>query len=680
VPPGSLHAAIKDERPVLLIGPTSLPSGVKSSGLWGKAKLETASLNEFLAYRGDKLLEKLKVGYYQSIWIEVPKSTEIKHSSYAYWTKINIALEAAHQNNTAVLLCTDDADRAHATRAASIASNHKLHATDHHWCFWGIHRGDIISKKKSRVYTSSHITLTDHPCVCSRKPNDVSSDTEVCAESGWGFWAHVRFARHISASINLNASSALPRDQLSHARKGNDACAHAVVDDRARGAYPLNARGASSSEVALNVPDSQGTNLSSNVGHTATCLSSNVDRPQNNTIKPEPPPGLAHTSVSAFPTDSKEKERNKKNELKAQGIDTKALVKKQKKYVEPHYDDCGDDLSSITTELYAGESSSSDEPPWSELEDSSDDDDIGHCMTNTFMCGTCDGDDGAIPHITDTSAYHAADFDELVAFLTSAGPGMDIVELCGGEGRSSKVAVRRHLSIGNNFDIVTGTDLNDPVQQRKVLNYINSNNVLVAIMAPTCAPFGPISSLMKANDPAAWERSYAKAAPHGRFCGQVALNQLKKGRHFINEQPFPSKLYLEHPWPEVLQHNKTRRIVWDRCQTGCRGPSGRPARKRSCMITSHATLSKPFENHICPGRHIHDDLGHENCKFPNLPDDANPYPEYPGCCARVGRDYPRHLMEPGACRYADKQMKPTQLFRNFGRRGPRGGGKRRKRE
>ena len=566
-----MRAAAKDLRPVLLIGPPSLPSGFRHSGPWGKEKLESINAHEFLDYKGDKTLNKLKTGYYQSIWIEVPRANDIKHSSYAFWHKLAITLDVAHQNNTAVVVCTDDADRPSITRIDSLAAKYHMLSTEHHWCFWGIHRGDNISKKKTKVYTTSHITLSDHPCICSGKPA-VSSDTEMCAESGWGFWAHARFARHISASINLNltTSTALPSGL--------------------------------STDAALNVPDSQDfeTHLSSNAGGSTQ-------------IPPEPPPGLSHTTVSAYPTDSKEKERNKKNELKAQGIDTKALVKKQKKYIEPHFDDCGDDLSSITTELYAELSSSSDEPPWDELEASSDEDDIGHTMTNTFMCGTWDGDDGAIPLFTD-SAYQAQDLDELLAYLESSGPGLDIVELCGGEGRSSKVAVRRHLGVGNNFDIVTGTDLNDPVQQRKVLKYINTNNVLVAIMAPTCAPFGPISSMMKANDPAAWERSYARAAPHGRFCGEVALNQLKKGRHFINEQPFPSKLYLEEPWPQVLQHPNTRRIVWDRCQTGCRGPSGKPARKRSCMIASHEALTKPFENHICPGRHIHDNLEHGRSK------------------------------------------------------------------
>ena len=49
--------------------------------------------------------------------------------------------------------------------------------------------------------------------------------------------------------------------------------------------------------------------------------------------------------VSAFPTASKEKERNRRNKMKAEGQEI--VVKKKKFKVEDHYDDCGDDLSSL---------------------------------------------------------------------------------------------------------------------------------------------------------------------------------------------------------------------------------------------------------------------------------------------------------------------------------------------
>ena len=54
----------------------------------------------------------------------------------------------------------------------------------------------------------------------------------------------------------------------------------------------------------------------------------------------------------SFPTDSKERQKAKEKEIKAQGI--VRVPKKVPKYVEPHFDDCGDDIRSLkdTTEAF----------------------------------------------------------------------------------------------------------------------------------------------------------------------------------------------------------------------------------------------------------------------------------------------------------------------------------------
>ena len=63
-----------------------------------------------------------------------------------------------------------------------------------------------------------------------------------------------------------------------------------------------------------------------------------------------PPPGLEEVSEQAiaFPTDSKERRKAREKEAKEAG--TPLEVKKIKKHVEEHYDDCGEDLSSLGTE------------------------------------------------------------------------------------------------------------------------------------------------------------------------------------------------------------------------------------------------------------------------------------------------------------------------------------------
>ena len=50
-------------------------------------------------------------------------------------------------------------------------------------------------------------------------------------------------------------------------------------------------------------------------------------------------------STEAFPTDSKEREKNRRKQQKAAGVEH--VVKKRKKVMEDHHDDCGEDLSSL---------------------------------------------------------------------------------------------------------------------------------------------------------------------------------------------------------------------------------------------------------------------------------------------------------------------------------------------
>ena len=45
-------------------------------------------------------------------------------------------------------------------------------------------------------------------------------------------------------------------------------------------------------------------------------------------------------------------------------------------------------------------------------------------------------------------------------------------ELCGGLARPARVAIRRRLKAGENFDLVTDCDLGTPMEQSRVLLYI----------------------------------------------------------------------------------------------------------------------------------------------------------------------------------------------------------------
>ena len=83
---------------------------------------------------------------------------------------------------------------------------------------------------------------------------------------------------------------------------------------------------------------------------------------------------------------------------------------------------------------------------------------------------------------------------QLMYYLDELEDGIDLVEICGGEGRTNTIAIRRHLKVGENFDLVTSWDLNKPSDQDDVLKYFKKYRPLVAIMGPTCKPFRKLAN------------------------------------------------------------------------------------------------------------------------------------------------------------------------------------------
>ena len=66
---------------------------------------------------------------------------------------------------------------------------------------------------------------------------------------------------------------------------------------------------------------------------------------------------------------------------------------------------------------------------------------------------------------------------------------LDIVEICGGEARTSQIALRTFgMSVGPNFDIVANYDLHDRTTLRKVCSFLFHRDVLCYVMAPMSTP------------------------------------------------------------------------------------------------------------------------------------------------------------------------------------------------
>ena len=87
-------------------------------------------------------------------------------------------------------------------------------------------------------------------------------------------------------------------------------------------------------------------------------------------------------------------------------------------------------------------------------------------------------------------------------------------------------------------------------------------------------------------NPDAQKASYADAALRGRSCGQLALAQIELGVIIANEQPAPSWLYAELPWPAVLGHEDADKRAFDGCKPSLRDRHGGMSQKTIGLVSN----------------------------------------------------------------------------------------------
>ena len=294
-------------------------------------------------------------------------------------------------------------------------------------------------------------------------------------------------------------------------------------------------------------------------------------------------------ATAAYPTEAREREKQRKQ--------SGHVAKKRMQQVEDHFDDLGDDLSGLGGDLALHTADTYVEELEPDFLAEKIEPEVGGLLALHFRGSA------ALPDLP--SVFIARNLDEACSALLAAGPGVDIAEFCGGAARSTTVAIRRNLVGGRNFDLVTHVDLGHPSTQQEALRYLDENVVLVLVMAPSCRAFGPPSHVNYVVNHATWRTHYDEDAPHVRFCGKAALHQLHQGRHFFVEQPSPTWLFHEPPWPTVCQHPQVKAECIDQCMVGLVNQRGERIRKPTVLVASHPALLEPFAGLRCSGRHLH---------------------------------------------------------------------------
>ena len=302
------------------------------------------------------------------------------------------------------------------------------------------------------------------------------------------------------------------------------------------------------------------------------------------------------TSNISYPTESAIRQKQRK-------ADGHVSVPR-KKTVEQHQDDCGTSLSSIVEYTHSSLDQYEDDDKSYHMIDA-----VSQMFSNAranFYGSECED----VP-----SYWHQFGVMTMEeAFVTRSSlpvdDGLDAIELFGGKGQTIMLLAKYHgMKTGINFELLAGIDLQKESDIRFLHAYVDRNKPKVTIMAPPCKGYSKWGHLNKRINYEAWIESRKLSVPLARLSGDIAIKQVKAGRHYLVEQPQGSGLYQEPQWKEL--ESSAHKVILDQCMVGLamqKSPHW-PVRKTTEIWASDERLVMYLQNLRCDGSHPHAHIG-----------------------------------------------------------------------
>ena len=155
----------------------------------------------------------------------------------------------------------------------------------------------------------------------------------------------------------------------------------------------------------------------------------------------------------------------------------------------------------------------------------------------------------------------------------------------GGGGAVTIAASSLGISTGKPIDLVLGDNVLNPTRQREILQQLDEEDPYLTVVAFPCDPWSPLSNFKDA-DRKAWEQS--EAFRHLQFVRKVCLSQLKRGRHYLLENPLSSQAWKRLVWlNQIPNHSATMH----QCQTDLKDHNGDFILKPTRFVTSSPRLA-----------------------------------------------------------------------------------------
>ena len=322
---------------------------------------------------------------------------------------------------------------------------------------------------------------------------------------------------------------------------------------------------------------------------------------------------------AAYPTEqairSKQVRKERQEQLAKDGLtkeEIKAATKRKKQPQEHHYDDCGSDIELLEER----EARSLLALPGGELDEA-----VAFCFGNDCHWG--DDEEEAEQYLRSLDSLNylvgfqieettEVDIMDLCTYLQRRTEHLgrrkhvDVIQLFGGEGGVLKIAIRRNLVTGQNFDIVTGFDLRNRDHEKALYEYIELCKPMVVIASPPCTAFGKLSQINRVNNYERWKDTRRDGERLGRITATVCEMQHRGRRYYLVENPKGSELFKLKCFQD-LKNNLGRfhdQVVFPQCAVGLMNPERTlPLLKETELWANHGSLITHFANYSAHTRH-----------------------------------------------------------------------------
>ena len=178
--------------------------------------------------------------------------------------------------------------------------------------------------------------------------------------------------------------------------------------------------------------------------------------------------------------------------------------------------------------------------------------------------------------------------------------GVLVKELyCGRDGGAvTSEAKQAGVSVGRPRDLILGDNFLNSKEQQQILEELDREDPFCAVIAFPCGPWSSLSNFKNLSQKE-WEQS--EALRHLKFTKKVCLSQIKRGRHFLIENPVASQAWKFMPWLRDVPHHT---ITMHQCQLGLKDHNGDFVMKPTRLVSSSPMIAAEMSLR-CKGDHEH---------------------------------------------------------------------------